>query len=360
MKLNEINWESVIRILGSLLVSYVLVFKTIPTIIHIARSKGLLNKPDSRTSHRYSTPNMAGISIFFAFTIASFIFFKPTLFQEFRWIYLSMFIVFFAGLKDDILILSPERKLLIQFFAAISIIYGELRITNLHNFFSIGHVDQISSVLISLVIIIAIMNAFNLIDGIDGLAAIIGIITLSTFCIWFAINGEINWAIICTSLIGGLVAFFGYNVFGLRNKTFMGDCGSLVLGLVLACIVIKFNEMNIRGESFYPYMVRSAPAIAFGILIVPLFDTIRVFIIRLKNRTSPFLADRNHIHHKIIDLGFSHLQASLILGGINIFFIGISFLLKNIGIIRLGIILFVLALVLSQIPHFLLKARSKR
>jgi UDP-N-acetylmuramyl pentapeptide phosphotransferase/UDP-N-acetylglucosamine-1-phosphate transferase len=216
---------------------------------------------------------------------------------------------------------------------------AKIRFTNLHGFLGIGDIGMVPSVILTFFVIIVIINAFNLMDGIDGLAAGLSMLAALVFGGWFFISGHHDYAILSVALIGAVAGFFYYNLYGKQNKIFMGDTGSLLLGTLMAVIVIQFNEFNIDQSK--PFAIASAPAVSFGILIYPLVDTIRVFIIRLLQFKSPFVADKNHLHHRLLTLGFSHKRASYTIIGINFLFIIPLFALQHIGIINLmGFIIF--------------------
>jgi len=323
--MDNFSWIPFFHLAGTFLVSCFIVLWTIPTVNYIARAKGLLNAPGERTSHRYRTPNLAGISVFLGACVASLLFIQTDLYT-FRAVYLASIIIFFTGLKDDILLLSPWKKLLAQFAVAVLIVMADIRFTHVFGLFGIEEFGEVASFVITIVFIVGIINAINLIDGIDGLLASIGILILGLFGLFFFVNGIYSWAIYCAGMVGALVAFFPFNVFGLRNKTFMGDSGSLLLGLSIAVTTIMFWETNINYN--LPLTFITAPAIALAVIIVPVFDITRVFAYRILHGMSPFSADRNHIHHRIVDIGFSHLQTSLIITAFNVFVIVVAIVLS--------------------------------
>jgi len=186
------------------------------------------------------------------------------------------------------------------------------------------------SFLLSGFVMIVFINAFNLIDGIDGLASGISIIAAGVLGVWFYLAGHIEYTILAFSLIGALSGFFYFNVYGKKNKIFMGDTGSLILGTIMSVLVIQFNELNIIQTR--PFAIASAPAVSFGILIYPLFDTIRVFAIRIYQGRSPFSPDKNHIHHRLLALGMSHKQATFTLLAVSALYVVPVFLLQGLGI----------------------------
>lgn len=348
-----------ILVILSFVVAFVIVFSSIPTIVFVSKAKKLCDEPNSRKLHEKSVPNLGGVAIFAAVLIVSGLFLDLSKHKEFQYLLVGAIILFFAGMKDDILILDPFKKLYSQIIAAlIIIILGDLRYTNLHGFLGISHIPYVASILLSLFVFIVIINGFNLIDGIDGLASGVGIISTLVFGSWFLLVGEFQYAIISFALIGAAVAFFWFNVFSKKNKIFMGDTGSLLLGLFLAVLAVKFNEMNIVPTS--KWFIHSSPAVSFGILIIPLFDTIRVFIIRLFKGKSPFKADTNHVHHKLLAMGLSHLKSTLYILGINVVLIINVLLLNRKGVVDLMIMNFALATLFSILPEYIFKRKEKK
>ena len=323
--MDNFTWIAFFKVLATGLISSIIAIRTIPTINNIARIKGLLNIPGERTSHRYKTPNLAGIAIFLSACVSSLLFIYDH-FEIFKMIYLASVIIFFTGLKDDILLLSPWKKLLAQIVVATLIVAADLRFIHFFGLFGVDQFNEVTSIIITMVFIVGIINAVNLIDGIDGLAAAIGVLILGFFGLFFFLNELYSWSIYCASMVGALIVFFQYNVFGLRNKTFMGDSGSLLLGLSIAVTTILFWEAH--AVETLPLKFVSAPAMTLAIIIVPVFDVVRVFVYRIAHRVSPFSADRNHLHHRLVDSGFTHFQTTLILTGFNVLMIGITFALS--------------------------------
>ena len=240
----------------------------------------------------------------------------------------AIMVIFFLGIKDDILILSATKKFIGQLVAAgIIIKFGGVQINDMHGFLGLHQIPHTVSILLTLFTIVVITNSFNLIDGVDGLAGCLGLLTSSIFGAYFLVTSQLMYAVMAFSLAGSLVAFLIYNFS--PAKIFMGDTGSLLLGLLNSVFVIKF--MAVAGDSSLGFPLESAPAIGFAILIVPLFDTLRVVSIRIISRRSPFSPDRNHIHHFLLDLGFSHKMISLTCIGTNIIFIALAYFLRFTG-----------------------------
>lgn len=207
-----------------------------------------------------------------------------------------------VGVRDDILAMNAGRKFLAQFLAASAVVIGgNLRLYGLDGFLGISAVPETVAIIWTILAIVFIINAYNLIDGVDGLAGTLALIGSACFGVWFFINGHIGEAILAASLAGALLGFLYYNMAPAR--IFMGDTGSLVIGLILAVMAFRLVELNAHSKVF---SLNSPTVFAISLLIIPVFDTLRVIVVRLIKRKSPFLPDRNHIHHRMIDLGFGH------------------------------------------------------
>ncbi|MFZ1496674.1 MAG: MraY family glycosyltransferase, partial [Saprospiraceae bacterium] len=321
-------------------------FFAIPSIIHIAKVKHLVDVPGERRSHHVPTPSLGGIGIF-AGVIFSILMWTPfTVFGELQYILCAFILIFLIGAKDDIIPMSPTKKLVGELLAATIIaLKADIRITSFYGVFGVNELSFTVSIILSIFIIIVIINSFNLIDGINGLSGSIGTLISVVLGAWFYLTENLALSIIAFSLAGALIAFLKYNF--TPAKIFMGDTGALLVGLISAILIIKFIEVH-RVNNASPYLVKAVPAVAIGILILPLFDTLRVFITRILNGRSPLYPDRTHIHHLMLDLGFSHMQATAILVFVNLIFIIIAFLFQNIGTLNLLVLILTLATILSS------------
>jgi UDP-GlcNAc:undecaprenyl-phosphate GlcNAc-1-phosphate transferase len=365
-----------IKVILTLLTSFTVTFVAIPSIIKVALMKNLYDEPDERKSHDYKIPTLGGVALF-AGIIFSFTFWSASSIYPIKQYYIiaSLIVMFFIGLKDDIVELSPVKKFIGQIVAAgIIVFFADYRLTNMVGILGIYEIPYNVSCVLTMFTILVIINAYNLIDGIDGLAAGIGIIASTAFgIILFMLNNPVL-AGLSFALSGALLAFLWFNLS--PAKIFMGDTGSLVVGLILSILAITFIETNIKNPlvsvEFSDFvqsnlhisrinfdLSTSAPAIAIGFLIIPLFDTLRVFVLRAFRRKSPFLPDRNHIHHKLLELGFNHKKASFILFSVNILFVILALTLRKLHSGQILIIFFVLAMILSQIPTLIIKYRAK-
>ncbi len=305
----------------SFLTAFTLTYFAIPSIIQIARAKHLYDEPVERSSHQIRTPSLGGIGIF-AGAIFSIVLWTP--FEDFgnlQYILCALLILFLIGAKDDIAPVSPTKKLVGQFMAASILVFkSNIRLDSLYGLLGFqGQLPEVLSVALSIFTILVITNAFNLIDGINGLAGSVGALIAGTLGCWFFATGYIEFATVAFATVGATVAFLKYNY--TPAQLFMGDTGSLILGLVSAILVIKFIDLNFELPGGNPYRFHGGPAVAIGILIIPLYDTIRVFVTRLLRGQSPFQADRRHIHHLLIDYGFSHMQSTAVLIAMNMVYI---------------------------------------
>lgn len=331
------------------LVSFLFGWIAMPIVIRIAKAKGFVVRPNKRMSHTGEVPNIGGLNICFSF-ILTYLFFEFEQMNHNQFFMIGLFAIMVIGFIDDILVLTPLAKLLGETLAGIALIgFADIRITHLHGIFGIHEIGIIPSYLISLFILIAIINAVNLIDGIDGLASGLGILYCLFFAIYFGLVGEAGWSFIGIGMIGSLAVFFIYNVFGNREKIFMGDSGSLLLGYLLTAFVFRFCEINALGSIPAQFHMSASPAVAICVLTVPIFDTIRVSITRIKKGLSPFLPDKNHIHHLLLRTGLNHIQTTCILLLISLLFIALGIVGRNWNLWVLLITDFALATVLTLI-----------
>ena len=335
-------------IILSFITAFLITFSAIPSIINIAKIKNLIDAPGERTSHASDVPTLGGLGIF-AGVIFAVTFWTPfEVFSELQYILCSFIIIFLIGAKDDILPLTPAKKLAGEVLAALILVFkADVKLTSLYGIFGINSIPDSVAIPLSVFTIILLINAVNLIDGINGLSGTIGTIIACTFGFWFYQINSIELAVIAFALAGALVAFLKYNY--TPAKIFMGDTGALLIGLICAILSIKFIEIN--KTLTHPWAIKSVPSVAVGIMIIPLFDTLRVFTLRIFNGRSPFSPDRNHIHHLLIDLNLSHLQATAILAFFNVLFIILVFSLQHIGALNLLLLELAIAIILTSLLY---------
>jgi UDP-N-acetylmuramyl pentapeptide phosphotransferase/UDP-N-acetylglucosamine-1-phosphate transferase len=308
----------------------------------IAKRKELFAEVNHRSSHVTPIPAFGGISLFVVFICAALTMLGIGSSHSIGFVVLSAFILFMSGLKDDLMGTSARTKLQVQLgTACLVLLNSELTVTHLSGFFGIGEVTPVAGFLISLGFIVFLVNAYNLIDGIDGLAGIIAIIAFSVFGVYYYVNDNSFLVVIIASMIGALVSFLTWNFASSKRKMFMGDTGSLVIGFILAVnalIIIAGQPVN-PEPFFFP---QNAVIFILTILVIPVLDTLRIIVIRLSNSQKPWVADRNHMHHLLLDKGLSHKQSTFCLASLQVIAI-----IGYIGINNLGPIaqhLFVLCL----------------
>lgn len=309
-------------------VSFIITFLAIPVVIQVAEKKKLYDIPDERKLHTRLVASLGGVGIFGGFILASLLSIQGYQNPEFQYFFAAAIIIFFLGLKDDIMILSASKKFVGQIIAASILIHlGGIRLDSMHGLLGFNELPEGFGLALSYLTIIVVINSFNLIDGVDGLAASLGVLTMTVFGAYFFAIDYQAYALMAFAMAGSLVAFLIFN----HNpaKIFMGDSGSLMIGLINSILVIKF--INVSNTPFVAVPVQSAVAVGFAILLVPLLDTLRVFGIRIFKGRSPFTPDRNHVHHLLLDSGLNHAAVTFTCVGLNIGFIVLAWTGKSIG-----------------------------
>jgi UDP-GlcNAc:undecaprenyl-phosphate/decaprenyl-phosphate GlcNAc-1-phosphate transferase len=299
-----------LQVFISLVFAFLVTWRSIPVIIKICALKGLMVDPIKRSSHETPTPTFGGVAIFAGTMIGYMIWnFNDEGFLIHK-VFLGLIVLFFLGIKDDLFALAPLKKLASQILVAIIVVVGsDLRITSFFGIFGIFQLPYLVSALFTIFLFVALINSFNLIDGIDGLSGGIGMIASGGFGLWFLLYEHWSLACLSFSLSASLLGFLRYN-FSPTNKIFMGDTGSLIVGYLITVLAIQFVQLNLPSTTS---VYKNAPVIAIILLCVPIFDTLRVFGLRILKGKSPFQADRLHLHHLLVDNGVSHIMTSFIL-----------------------------------------------
>ena len=338
--------------LSALFISYI----AIPKLIQFALKLKLLDAADDRSSHQVSTPFFGGIAIFTG-VICSLIFWADN-FENIQYTLVSILIVFIVGLIDDLRAITAFKKLIGQILATlVLILLGDLQIDNMHGVLGIYELPIWASVSFTIFVVIVIINGFNLIDGIDGLAGGLGLISSLCFGVIALLMNQIDIALISFTLMGALLGFLKYNIFPAR--IFMGDTGSLVVGMILSILAINCIKYGLVNENYSSPNV--GPLLAISFLAIPLFDSLRVFIVRAINGNGPLTAARDHVHHTLIDLGIGHKYSSLILFAVSVIIISLTYLLIKLNV-NINVSIAVLALVsylLWLIPFYMLRSKVK-
>jgi UDP-GlcNAc:undecaprenyl-phosphate GlcNAc-1-phosphate transferase len=339
-------------------VSFLITYFAIPSILHVARFRHLYDDLGHfRKTHDHGIPRLGGVAMFVGFTITSLLFCMTDRSLPINYMLTACIILFAMGLKDDLSGVNSSTKFAIQLIVCfILVVLGNIRLTGMYGVFGIHELPYFLSVSLSILIVLMIVNAFNLIDGIDGLAGTTGVIANGTFAALFIYVHQYELAAVSLAMAGAILGFLKFNL--TPAKIFMGDTGSLLIGLISAVMAIKFMEVNKAANESTPALF-SIPAMTFAILIGPLFDTARVFIIRIMNGVSPFSADRNHMHHRMLKLGFNHLQTTAILASINIISILAVVLFRNYSNSMLIVLIFCVSMLFNWMVTFLIRSKER-
>lgn len=346
------------KIFASIITSFIITFLIIPVIISYAKKKNVLDSPDRRKIHKGHIPSLGGIAIFIGFIISAFVWIGFRGIVYYKYVLVALSVIFAMGIRDDVLPIKPKVKLLVQLVAA-SMVIGltkiHIQLTSLYGLFGIAEIHPILGFVLSVFTVIVVTNAFNLIDGLDGLAGTIAMISLMFFGVWFTLIEEQFIPILIFSMFGAILAFLSFN--WEPAKIFMGDTGALVLGFLFSILAIHFIEVNYHLSDDNVYKFGASISTAVCVIIIPLCDTLRIFIVRLSKGKSPFAPDKSHIHHALMRLGLKHYQTALVLGVVNILFIGVAVIFQDYGDNILLPVILVLAILFGMSIDWLIKRK---
>ena len=288
----------------------------IPQVAFIAYDKKLFDEPGGRKIHTKATPRLGGIVFFPVVSFTLFLVIGVDVLLtgvpsgtnrlpggDLFFLFCGLLLLNLVGIKDDLYEVKYRAKFIIQLIVAVLISVSGFWIDNLHGFLGVHALPPYMGVPLTILVFVSVINSINLIDGIDGLASGLCMICLATLGVAFLIGGAWLYALLAFVTIGVLIPFFIYNVFGKpgEQKIFMGDTGSLTLGCVIAFLAIGLMTMT---PDTLPYS-DEVIVIAFGSLVVPIFDVCRVILVRARRKKHLFTADKNHIHHKFLMMGFT-------------------------------------------------------
>lgn len=326
--------------------SFVISFLTIPVIIKYSLQKNLVDIPGRRKIHKKLTPSMGGIAIFISFFISTLVWVEILRWKDIKFIMVSLFVIFFIGVRDDLVPIRALIKLAGQILVAFIIIFFlDLRLKSLYGLFGVNDLPLAVSYTITILTIIIITNSFNLIDGLDGLAGTIATIALICFGVWFYLTEDEIYSILSFAMAGGIVAFLIFN--WEPSEVFMGDTGALLIGMMLSILTIHFIEYNHNLPTDAPYKFTGSISTAICFIIVPLVDTLRIIIIRISKKQSPFAPDKSHIHHAIMRLGMTHSKTTIILALFHLVFIAIAIIFRKMSDAYLISVILILSLSMS-------------
>lgn len=354
-----------ILLLGCITSFFVVLF-TMPSLIKVARMKHLVDEPsEERKVHHRSVPTIGGIIIFAAIIFSYALWFPKAAalgddprshvmmyyamgdaYKDFKFVIAAMVLLFFIGVKDDIIGFSPVKKLVGHMVVGyILVMMADIRIRDMHGLFGVYEMPEYISIALSFFVYVVLVNAFNLIDGVDGLAGGIGLIAAAAYGTWLFLAGDVTLSLLAFVLAGALVGFLVFNWHPAR--IFMGDSGSLIIGAILAVLAMKVVDHDTSKLPTYLKQIPT-PIFAMAVIAYPLVDTLRVFVYRMSRGISPFAADRNHIHHRLMGLGLGHRKTTGVLYLYALAVIALSLVTRawhpNIGLMVLGTSAFVMAM----------------
>jgi len=357
--IHKLNIETVAFLI--LIFTFSLSYLLIPKLIDIIKYMNLMDKPDVRSSHKDETPTLGGIVFYISIVLSLYIIhFFDNVDISFN-IITGLTILFFVGIKDDLMVLSAGSKVVVQLVAITFILLNsDLHIISFNGFLGVNEIPFLLMIIFSYLIVIFIINAYNLIDGIDGLAGMLGILIFTIYAILFYQLKLYLYFLLTSMSIGFLMAFLRYNL-SKNKKIFMGDTGSMIIGFLIGILTLRFLALNTFQFTEIHIKPQNALLIVLVILFFPTIDVTRVVFMRLINKKKPFQADRCHMHHILVDKGLSHKKASTVLIFSSIFiFLVIFFMNTLLNYFGLIILFFFLTLFTYFVLLILDSDRSAR
>lgn len=327
-----------------------------PRLVKIALLKNIVDNPDARKLQRTPVPVLGGVAVFFGVVIAIGCMSSVVDCSGLPVVIMAMMAMLYTGTMDDILSLSPGLRFVIEIVVVLLLIFvGGYCIDDFHGLWNIGRFSYWCAVPLTVVAAVGIINAINLVDGVNGLSSGYCIMACLIFGTLFFVAGEAPMTILAAVSVGALIPFFLHNVFGKTSKMFIGDGGTLVMGVVMSVFVIAILQNGSRVAAYVNPNVGLVP-FTLAVLSVPVFDTLRVMSTRILKGTSPFRPDKTHLHHMFIDLGCSHVATTLAILGVNMFVVLCWWALEASGFsiaVQLYAVIAVSLLVTSGLYHFM-------
>jgi len=346
------------ELIGSVTISVVISMLLRRPIFNLALKKGLFENINGRSSHTRKVPNIGGVIIYAAFITAVMLFadLPPV---EGRYLIYAVSVIFFVGLYDDIMVISPFKKLYVEIAAALILIAGGIFFTSIHGILYIYEIPWWAGAPLTVLAFVGVVNAINFVDGIDGLCSLLTIITLSALALWFYKNGFLGYSVVASALVASMIPFLYDNLISHNRKIFLGDNGSLLIGAVLVILVIKYCELNLNENSWFS--IKTAPALSLAFLAIPVMDALRVIVIRITHKKSPFSPDKRHLHHQILNIvGGNHLMSTLLIVALQMLFIAVAISWRHLTNGRLISIMVIMFITMSIVIFLLNKRADKK
>lgn len=302
-----------------------------PKLVKIALAKNIVDNPDARKLQRTPVPVLGGVAVFFGIVLGIALTSTYANCAAMMTVVTAMMIMLYTGTMDDILDLSPMLRFGVEIGVVLLIIYAcNISIDNFHGLWGINAIPMTLAIPLTIFAAVGIINAINMIDGVNGLSSGYCISASIAFGIIFYISDNVPMLILATVSVGSLIPFFFHNVFGKSSKMFIGDGGTLVMGVVMSTFVINIISTNSTTSEVFDGNFGIVP-FTLAVMAIPIFDTLRVMMSRIARRTSPFHPDKTHLHHLFIDLGFSHAGTTMTIIMLNILIIGAQCLTWYLG-----------------------------
>ena len=310
-------------LLYSAVTALVLTFLLTPLFVKFLIRIQILDKGGRRKIHKGKIPSMGGLIIFVSFSFSILLWKPDMLFDDTRFLLAAIILMAVTGIRDDIAPLPPFLKLLVQVVTACMavVVLTNVRLVSFYGLFGVHELSTWLSYTLSILFILFVTNAFNLIDGIDGLAGSIAFACLVFLSIWFYCIGDIKSAIFLICFAGAILGFLYYN--WQPASLFMGDTGSLVLGFIIAVFTLKFVSFNGTLPVDSSYKFHAVLSAGLAVILLPVFDTTRVFLLRIIKKQSPFLPDKQHLHHAVIRKVNTHARACRLIVGVYLLTAGV-------------------------------------
>ncbi|MFD2552644.1 glycosyltransferase family 4 protein [Bizionia sediminis] len=346
--------------LATVFFSLLVTLIVMPRVIAISKAKNLIAQTNNRTSHKGIVPTLGGVGVFtgllLTVNIAALVFASYGQLIDLVVFNILVLLLLLIGVSDDLMPLAPRKKMAFLFaIACIFAVATNIQIISFSGLFGIQNIPNYIGLPFSVFVMVLIINAYNLIDGIDGLAGVLGAVISAVLAVTFYVSGHFFYALISLSLVGSLSAFLVYN-FSHQRKIFLGDTGSMVVGFVLAFQIVLFLSLGAKSQAD---VFKNAPIFVMALLSYPLLDTLRVFMVRIRKGKNPFLADRNHIHHHLIDLGLSHKYATLAIGCYTIIMTALAYATHDLSINVTFAFMLPTSMLLLGLPFCIKRTKNK-
>lgn len=353
-----LTFSQPLNYLAVFLCAFVLSSLTFPSIIFVSKERNLYDDQHlHRKKHKNLTSRLGGIGIFCSFMITTLLLVEQHVTIPNNYLQTACIILFAMGVKDDIVSVNASTKFVSQLCTSLLLVIpGEVRLSGFYGILGIFELPVYGQIILTVAVIMLLINAFNLIDGINTLAAGMGILATGTYGMMFMMMSQPVLASLSFALMGALVGFLRYNVS--PAKLFMGDTGSMLIGCITAVLTIKYIDVFFENTNVITYRPESAPAFTIAVVLIPIFDTLRVFVLRLSNGNSPFRADRNHLHHLLTSVGLKHEHSALILLAFNATAIALVVVFDHMGNLFLICLLAFICVLFAMFLKFLSVKRT--